>query len=107
MTGNHVNAFEPARFLIENIDLLPRGRVFDIALGSGRNAIHLSRLGFDVEGVDILPEVLKSAKEGGVTVQVQVAHLEGNYYIKKDAYDVIIFFNYLRRSLISQIKDGL
>jgi SAM-dependent methyltransferase len=111
MTGIHENAFEPAQFLIENIDLLPRGRVLDIAMGSGRNVIYLSRLGFDVEGVDISPEVvnevLKSAKEAGVTVQAQVADLEGNYYIKKDAYDVIICFNYLQRSLISQIKDGL
>ncbi len=48
-----------------------------------------------------------AARKVGVTVRAQVANLEGNYSIKKGAYDVIICFNYLQRSLIPQIKDGL
>jgi len=30
---------DPAHFLVENVDLLPRGRVLDVAMGSGRNSI--------------------------------------------------------------------
>ena len=44
---------QPARFLIENIDLLPRGHALDLAMGKGGNAIYLAKMGFQVEGVDI------------------------------------------------------
>jgi 2-polyprenyl-3-methyl-5-hydroxy-6-metoxy-1,4-benzoquinol methylase len=68
-------------------------------------------MGFDVEGVDISAEAvntaLSSARKAGVTIRVQVADLEGNYHVEKGVYDVIICFNYLQRSLIPQIKDGM
>lgn len=111
MTHIHESSFAPAPFLVENIELLPRGRVLDLAMGNGRNAIYLAEAGFKVEGVDRSPEAvnmaLKSSQEAGVTIGVQIVDLEGNYQIEKGAYDVIICFNYLQRSLIPQIKDGV
>jgi len=102
---------EPARFLADNIELLPKGRALDVALGAGQNAIYLAKMGFEVEGVDISPEAVSSALElarkSGLTIRAQVADLENNYNIEKGAYEVIICFNYLQRSLIPQIKDGL
>ena len=50
---------------------------------------------------------LQAAAEAGVTLTVTVADLEGSYRIQNNTYDVIICFNYLQRSLILQIKDGL
>ena len=111
MTHIHESGFEPAPFLVENIKLLPKGRALDVAMGAGQNAIYLAKMGFEVEGVDISPEAVSSAlalvQKVGVTIRAQVADLESDYYIEKDAYDVIICFNYLQRSLIPQIKDGL
>ena len=111
MTHFHENSFEPAQFLVENIELLPKGRVLDIAMGSGRNAIYLAKLGFEVEGVDISPETviaaLESAEENAVRIKAQVADLEKTFHIKEGAYDVITCFNYLQRSLIPEIKNGL
>ena len=96
---------------MESIGLLAIGRALDVAMGTGRNAIYLAKMGFDVEGVDVSPEAvdiaLESAQKAGVTIRAQVADLEGKYHIKTDAYDVIICFNYLQRSLIPQIRDGL
>ena len=107
----HGSNFEPAQFLAENIKLLPSGRALDVAMGNGRNAIYLAGMGFKVEGVDISSEVVNNAvtatQRAGVTIKVRVTNLEGSYYIEKDAYDVIICFNYLQRSLIPQIKEGL
>jgi SAM-dependent methyltransferase len=111
MTQIHESNYKPAQFLIENIDLIPKGRVLDLAMGSGRNTIYLAQQGFDVEGVDISPEVvstaLELARKASVAIRAKVADLEGDYCIDQAAYDAIICFNYLQRSLITQIKDGL
>jgi tellurite methyltransferase len=111
MIHRHKEDFGPARLLVENIQLLPTGRALDVAMGTGRNAVYLAKKGFDVEGVDISPEAVRSAldqaREAGVTLKARVADLEIDYYIEKSAYNVIICFNYLQRSLITQIKDGL
>lgn len=105
------NIFKPSRFLVDNVELLPRGRVLDIAMGKGRNAVYLAALGFEVEGVDISNEsvniALEWAQKSGVDITARVADLEGEYFVEEGAYDVIICFNYLHRPLIPQIKKGL
>jgi len=111
MNHIHKKSHTPAQFLVENVDLLPKGRVLDIAMGTGRNAIYLAKVGFEVEGVDISSEAvsaaLESAEESGVMIKAQVVDLEKAFHIKEDAYDVIICFNYLQRSLIPEMKNGL
>ncbi|UCH08390.1 MAG: methyltransferase domain-containing protein [Deltaproteobacteria bacterium] len=91
--------------------LLPKGRAFDVAMGKGLNAVFLAKMGYEVEGVDISAEAvsdaLEEARKAEVTIRAEVADLEGEYVIKKGAYDVIICFRYLQRSLIPQIKNGL
>jgi len=68
-------------------------------------------MGFQVKGVDISPEAvdnaLAQAKRDNVALEAMVADLEADYQIDKKAYDVIICFNYLQRSLIPKIKEGL
>jgi tellurite methyltransferase len=100
-----------ASFLVENIALLPRGRVLDVAMGNGRNSVYLAGVGFDVDGVDISSERIASARalaeSKGVDINTRVADLEDGYRIEKDAYDVIVCINYLYRPLIPQIKDSL
>jgi len=107
----HESSLEPATFLVENMELLPRGRVLDVAMGNGRNAIFMAKAGYEVEGVDRSPEAvnmaLDAAREAGVNIKAQVADLEGEYKINKGAYEVIICFNYLQRSLIPQIREGV
>lgn len=102
---------EPSQFLVENIHLLPQGKAFDLAMGGGRNAVFLAENGFDVEGVDISAEAINSAlrlaSKSGVSIKAKIADLESEFYINKQAYRVIICFNYLQHSLMSQIKDGL
>ena len=104
-------SLQPAQFLIDNITLLPKGQAFDVAMGSGRNAVYLAKMGFKVEGVDIsssaVSDALELARKAGVAIKVETVDLEAKYSIKRDAYNVIICFYYLQRSLIAQIKDGL
>jgi 2-polyprenyl-3-methyl-5-hydroxy-6-metoxy-1,4-benzoquinol methylase len=63
MAHFHERGFEPAQLLVDNIELLPKGRALDVAMGAGQNAIYLAKMGFDVEGVDISPEAVSSALE--------------------------------------------
>jgi 2-polyprenyl-3-methyl-5-hydroxy-6-metoxy-1,4-benzoquinol methylase len=107
----HQSGSQPSQFLVDNITLLPKGWVFDVAMGNGRNAIYLASMGFNVEGVDISFEAvnnaLELARKAGVTIRAETVDLETKYSIKKDSYNSIICFYYLQRSLITQIKDGL
>jgi SAM-dependent methyltransferase len=102
---------KPSQFLVDNIGLLPKGRALDIAMGNGRNSVYLAGMGFEVEGIDISNEsvssALESARKSRVNITAKVADLEGDFYIEKGAYDVIICFNYLHRPLITWIRDGL
>ena len=111
MIHRHEDDRGPSQLLVDNIKLLPKGRVLDVAMGTGRNAVYLAKKGFKVKGVDISPEAVRSAldhaREAGVTLKACAADLESDYHIEKNVYDVIICFNYLHRPLIKQMKDGL
>jgi len=110
---NHVHEHDdcPAQFLVDNIGLLPGGNALDIAMGYGRNAAYLAKAGFEVEGVDISPEAVKYAldlaRNAGIKIKARIADLEKGFYIREVAYDVIVCFNYLQRSLIPEMKNGL
>ncbi len=105
------NFAEPSSFLAENIDLLPKGKALDIAMGSGRNSVFLAQHGFRVCGFDRSIEAVKAAKllarRHNVKIKAEVADLEDGFIIEELTYDLIICFNYLQRSLMLQIKSGL
>jgi tellurite methyltransferase len=108
----HTDEREPSDFLAQNVELLPKGgRVLDVAMGAGRNTVYLAKSGFNVEGVDISQEAitsaLKLAQKSGVVINAQVVDLEHGYQIEKNAYDIVICFNYLHRLLIPQIKAAI
>ena len=101
----------PSEFLVENLHLLPKGKVLDVAMGGGRNAVYLASKGFQVEGVDnsleAVNKALKLAEEKKVEITTHFVDLESDLFIKEETYDVIICFNFLQRSLIPYIKKGL
>lgn len=107
---DYVFGKDPAKFLVEQVDKLPKGKALDIAVGEGRNAVFLAKKGFSVEGVDISQVGLRKAKklaaENGVKIQTVNADLN-KYKIKPDSYSVILNFYYLQRSLFPEIKAGL
>ena len=111
MTDIQESDLKPSQFLVENIQLLPKGRTLDVAMGKGRNALYLAKMGFEVEGVDLSQDAvnhaLELARTIGVNLKARVVDLEKNFHIEKQAYDVIICFNYLQRSLINHIREGL
>jgi tellurite methyltransferase len=107
----HTHSNIPSEFLVENIHLLPKGKALDIAMGGGRNSVYLAQKGFDVEGIDNSQDAIKMANElaheKGVSITTRLVDLEKDTYIKELAYDSIICFNYLQRSLFPFIRNGL
>ncbi len=109
-TEAYIFGKEPVEFLKEYVDILPKGKAFDIAMGEGRNAIFLAKMGFDVDGCDISEIAVRKAqelaKENNVKIHAFVADLE-THRLPKNNYDVVACFYYLQRSLIPQIKESL
>ena len=109
-TEAYIFGKEPVGFLREHIDLLPRGKALDVAMGEGRNAVFLAKNGFNVDGCDIseiaVKKALDMAKENNVKIHAFVADLE-TYKLPKDTYDVIACFYYLQRGLVPQMKEAL
>jgi SAM-dependent methyltransferase len=100
----------PSLFLAQQINSLSRGKALDLAMGSGRNSIFLAMHGYKVEAIDyssVAVNKLQSfVKEQSLPITVKQADLT-TFQIPDNAYDLIINFNYLERSLIPQIKKGL
>ena len=107
----HTHNNNPSGFLVENLHLLPEGKVLDVAMGGGRNSVFLASRGFLVEGIDISQEAidgaLKLAQEKKLEITTHLVDLEKEFFIEEASYDVIICFNFLQRSLIPRMKKGL
>ena len=86
------------------------GRALDVATGRGLNACFLAEKGFFVDAMDIsevaLQEARKTAADKGLAINFIQAELE-QAALPDAAYDLIINFNFLERSLIPKMKDAV
>ena len=104
----------PSIFLRQILDSdawdIPRGVALDVAAGTGRNAIFLAEQGFRVVAIDIsataLDEARRRAEKKSLEISWQQADLE-KIELPQAAYDLIVNFNYLQRSLFAQIRKAL
>jgi len=107
----------PASFLIQQLPRLPpTGRVLDVASGTGRHALFLASLGYQVDAVDrdvqALAQLSSTAHARNLTaLTTQTVDLESpppqRPNLGQDAYDVILVFFYLTRPLFPHIMDAL
>lgn len=108
---NYVYGKAPAKFLSENYSYIPFGAsVLDMGMGEGRNAVFLAQKGYKVTGIDIssvaVQKALALSKEFGVQINTIVASLN-KYKIQEGAFDAIVCFYYVDRSLIEKMKSWL
>lgn len=101
----------PADFLVEHRQLLPpAGRALDVAMGSGRNALYLASLGYEVTGIDVSGVAVErcraEAGRRGLRVEAVKADLE-SYQLQRETYDVVIDFYYLQRELAPALVAAL
>jgi 2-polyprenyl-3-methyl-5-hydroxy-6-metoxy-1,4-benzoquinol methylase len=109
-SGVNTDVGEPNPFLREHLALLPRGRVLELAMGGGQNAVFLAREGFSVTGVDIsdvaVERSLRLGQVAGVAIDVHRIDLRTTT-LPASTYDVVACFYYLQRDLFAQIVNTL
>jgi tellurite methyltransferase len=100
----------PHAFLREHLPLLPKGRVLELAMGEGHNAIFLAQQSFSVTGVDISDVAVARARHlsqaAGVIIDAQRMDLR-TATLPANTYDVVVCFYYLQRDLLPQIVNTL
>jgi tellurite methyltransferase len=96
----------PHAFLRQHLAQVPRGRVLDLAMGEGHNAVFLAQQGFSVTGIDISDIAVERAQQlaqrVGVSLQLQVADLRATE-LPARMYDAVICFYYLDRAFFPQM----
>lgn len=106
----------PARFLVQQLHRLPKGKVLDVAAGSGRHSLFLASQGFQVEAIDrdaqAMAQLLTLARTRKLaTLTTRTIDLEQSAPhepdLGKDTYDVIVVFFYLYRSLFPSLIEAL
>jgi len=104
----------PSSFLAEVLDSdschISPGLALDVAAGRWRNAFFLAERGFRVDAMDIsevaLQEARRIAEAKGLAINFIQADLE-QADLSENAYDTIVNFNFLERSLIPKMKRAL
>ena len=109
-------ASPPARFLLQQLHRLPKGKVLDVAAGRGRHSLFLASHGFQVDAVDrdesALAQLFTSAQHPVPTaVTTRVLDLEQPAPfvpgLGENIYDVILVFFYLHRPLFPALMGAL
>lgn len=90
---NHCQPDEPDELLEEFIDQIPVGRVLDLGMGEGRNALWLAGRGFDVVGVDRSAAAVeiaqRLARERGLVLETYVADIR-DFEIEPGSYALVL-----------------
>jgi len=105
----------PAQFLTQQLHRLPKGKILDVASGSGRHTLFLASLGYQVEAIDhdeqALARLSTHAKTRHLTdISLQVLDLEQPMqkpHFGHEVYDAILIFFYLHRPLFPSLVDAL
>lgn len=107
----------PDSLLYNYIKLVPNGKVLDIGVGEGRNALYLAKKGFSVEGLDISKtavERCRSASEGEnlnlnvYTGDIRDTTIQPNTYSLIVATWILHFFTKSEmKNIVERLKNGL
>jgi tellurite methyltransferase len=101
----------PDPWLVRVLNLLPPGRLLDVACGRGRNALFLAEQGHAVTALDIAAEGLQQlqaeAQRRGLQIETRQVDLDGLPDLGRENYEVVIDFFYLQRALMPAVRAAV
>nr|TXF81835.1 class I SAM-dependent methyltransferase [Alkalicoccus halolimnae] len=94
-----------------------KGKVLDVGIGEGRNALYFAQQGYEVEGLDISKTAISRcqelSEEYNLNIKAEAADIR-EYDVQKDEYSLIILSNVLnffsekdRNEIMTKLKKGL
>ncbi|MBF0442814.1 MAG: class I SAM-dependent methyltransferase [Oligoflexales bacterium] len=105
----------PNEFLVQMLPRMQKGKVLDVAMGEGTNAVYLAQKGFQVKGFDISHIAVEHAsqlsRDSGVNIEVKCTDLD-LYLMGLMEYDSIIMtyfrpaFTRYYSEIIRALKQG-
>jgi SAM-dependent methyltransferase len=77
---------------IVNLFGVTKGAVLDLCCGPGRHSVPLSKIGFDVTGIDLQPLLLEKARDYAIRENVTIEFIEEDMRIFKrsESFDLIV-----------------
>jgi SAM-dependent methyltransferase len=109
LSGAGIGEAEPS--VVEFQPLMPRGRVLDVAAGTGRNSIELARRGCHVVAVDWLENALNSlaqvARRDHLAITPIIADLEQSLPFQPESFDLVLNISFLERGLLPSLMKVL
>ena len=107
--------WQPNSFLESVVQNLAPGRALDLGCGTGRDAVYLASLGWQVMAVDWLPDALERAaslelahkNELEIPVRWERADIEADGYVPDGEFDLIATFFLLDRTLLRRTPAWL
>jgi len=113
--GFYNSATEPHELLKKFWQIIPKGYVVDIAMGSRRDAIFLAKKGFDVYGIERSLEAIKIGRKATIEQGCNITAILGNASalpFKKGSADGLVIFYFLMRDIVGSTiellkKDGI
>ena len=112
--ASHGRDLPPSSWIVAHAKRIPSsGTVLDYACGSGRHALYLARLGYQVTAVDqddqMLALLREQAATQGLIIKTQVMDLEGPTWpwASGTQFDGVIVTNYLYRPYLPRIPSLL
>ena len=101
-TASHDTVASPSSWVARWSELIPKGRVLDVACGSGRHSRYLLSQGYKVTAVDRDPQAIDS-------VRFLQADLEDGspWPLPGERFQGIVVTNYLHRPLFALLMQSL
>ena len=101
---------KPNSFLVEAVAGLEPGKVLDVGIGMGRNAIYLAGLGWEVTGFDVSEVGLQKAREQaharGLSVTA-VHSADVDFPFGLEQWDLIVIVYALEKRSVHKVRDAL
>jgi len=117
MGNDFLNYMDFSPMIIMPVRLVSGGRVLDLGMGDGKNALFFARAGYEVEGVDISEDDIKKCLEKAEKEKLKIKTYREDirtFNISEKKYSIIIASNVLYafgrsegEKIICRIKKGL